>query len=135
MEKQFSLDALEGALSMAQPDIFNSDQGSQFTSSEFTGRLETAGVSISMDGHSRVFDNIFIEHLWRSVKYEEVYLHSYEGVRKVHEGLARYFRIYNTERLHESLGYRTPHEVYFGEGRNNNEQAGLIHFKGACFLS
>jgi putative transposase len=82
-----------------------------------------------------VFDNIFIERLWRSVKYEEVYLHSYESVRDARSGLARYFQLYNTERLHEALGYRTPHEVYFGEGRNNNGQAGLVHLKEACFLS
>jgi len=109
LEKQFCLDALERALSITQPEIFNSDRGSQFTSSEFTGMLESAGVRVSMDGRGRVFDNIFIERLWRSVKYEEVYLHSYESVREAREGLKRYFRIYNTERLHESLGYRTPH--------------------------
>lgn len=115
--------------------MFNSDQGAQFTSIEFTVRLEAAGIKISMDGRGRVFDNIFIERLWRTVKYEEVYLHSYESVREARNGLARYLRIYNTERLHESLGYRTPHEVYFGEGKNNNGQAGLIHLKEPCFLS
>jgi len=135
LDKQFCLEALEKALAISQPEIFNSDQGSQFTSSEFTGRLEATGVRISMDGRGRVFDNIFIERLWRSVKYEEVYLHSYESVWEARDGLARYFRLYNTERLHEALHYRTPHQVYFGEGRNDNRQAGLIHLKKACFLS
>jgi putative transposase len=135
LDKQFCLDALDKALAISQPEIFNSDQGAQFTSGEFTGRLETVGVRISMDGRGRVFDNIFIERLWRSVKYEEVYTKSYESVRDAHDNLARYFRLYNSERLHESLGYRTPHEVYFGEGRNDNGQAGLIHLKEACFLS
>lgn len=135
LDKQFCLEALERALAISQPEIFNSDQGLQFTSSEFTGRLEAAGVRISMDGRGRVFDNIFIERLWRSVKYEEVYLHSYEGVRDARNSLKRYFRLYNTERLHESLGYKTPHEVYFGASRTDNGQAGLIHLKEACFLS
>jgi putative transposase len=136
LDKQFCLDAMDKALAISQPEIFNSDQGAQFTSNEFTGRLEAAGVRISMDGRGRVFDNIFIERLWRSVKYEEVYLHSYESVRDARNGLASYFRLYNTERLHESLGYRTPHEVYLREGRDDNGQAtGLIHLKEACFLS
>jgi putative transposase len=135
LDASFCVEALEEALAISQPEIFNSDQGSQFTSTEFTERLETAGVRISMDGRGRVFDNIFIERLWRSVKYEEVYLHSYESVRDARNGLARYFRLYNTERLHEALDYRTPHEVYFGASRNDNGQAGLIHLKEACFLS
>lgn len=89
-----------------------------------------------MDGRGRVFDNIFVERLWRSVKYEEVYVHSYESVRDANESLSRYFKLYNRERLHESLGYRTPHEVYFGSGRNNNGQADeLIHLIEADFLS
>jgi len=120
---------------MSRPEIFNSDQGSQFTSKEFTGKLEEAEIRISMDGRGRVFDNIFIERLWRTVKYEEVYIHSYETVREARESLGRYFRFYNTERLHESLGYRTPEEVYFGQGRTLNEQAGAIHLKQHCFLS
>lgn len=135
LDKQFCLEAMDKALAISQPEIFNSDQGSQFTSNEFTGRLDAAGVRISMDGRGRVFDNIFIERLWRSVKYEEVYLHSYESVRDTRNGLAKYFRLYNTERLHESLGYKTPHEIYFAKGRNDNRQAGLIHLKEACFLS
>ncbi len=111
----FCLEALETAFSVSQPEIFNTDQGVQFTSCEFTGKLESNGIKISMDGKGRVFDNIFIERLWRSVKYEEVYLHNYESIRDVTEGLSRYFQLYNTERLHKSLGYRTPHEIYFNK--------------------
>jgi len=135
LDKQFCLDALGRALALSRPEIFNSDQGSQFTSTEFSGRLEVAGVRISMDGRGRVFDNIFIERLWRTVKYEEVYLKSYESVREARNGLARYFQLYNTERLHEALGYRTPQEVYSGATRNDNGQAGLFHLKEAVFLS
>lgn len=131
----FCLEALERALLISKPEIFNSDQGAQFTSNEFTGKLEEAEIRISMDGRGRVFDNIFIERVWRSVKYEDVYLQSYESVRDAREGLARYFRLYNSERLHESLAYKTPHEVYFGADRNYNGQAGLVHLKKACFLS
>ena len=113
LEVEFCLEALEKALKIATPKIFNSDQGSQFTSKEFTGRLEKAGIQISMDGRGRVFDNIFIERLWRSLKYEEVYIHSYETVKEAKESIGRYFRFYNKERLHEALGYKTPAEVYF----------------------
>jgi putative transposase len=115
MDKQFCLDALDTALAGSNPMIFNSDQGSQFTSSEFTGRLESRGVAVSMDGRGRVFDNIFIERLWRTVKYEEVYLHSYETVAEARSNLARYFAFYNMERIHSSLGNLTPYEVYFKE--------------------
>lgn len=113
LEKEFCLEALERALLLSRPAIFNSDQGRQFTSTEFTGRLESTGVRISMDGRGRVWDNIFVERLWRTVKYEEVYLKSYETVREAREGLAGYFQFYNNERLHQALGYRTPREVYF----------------------
>lgn len=100
----FCLRALENALTLSSPEIFNSDQGSQFTSVEFTGRLENIGVAISMDGRGRAMDNIFVERLWRTIKYEEVYLKSYETVAEARESLAKYFHFYNTERLHESLG-------------------------------
>jgi putative transposase len=100
-------------LEKTRPQIFNSDQGSQFTSREFTGRLEQAGIQISMDGRGRVFDNIFIERLWRSVKYEEVYLKDYQEARDAEQGLRRYFEFYNRERLHQSLLYQTPVSVYF----------------------
>jgi putative transposase len=115
MEKQFCLDALDEALVCTSPMIFNSDQGSQFTSSEFTGRLEHRGVAVSMDGRGRVFDNIFIERLWRTLKYEEVYLHSYETVTEARSNLSRYFGFYNKQRIHSSLGNLTPYEVYFKE--------------------
>ena len=114
LEKEFCLEALKKALWIPKPEIFNSDQGAQFTSEEFTGLLEDTEVRISMDGRGRLYDNIFVERLWRTVKYEEVYLHDYRTVQEARERLASYFRFYNTERLHETLGYRTPHEVYFG---------------------
>lgn len=120
LDTGFCLEALEAALAVSQPEIFNTDQGVQFTSEDFTGRLEIAGIKISMDGRGRVFDNIFIERLWRSVKYEEVYVHSYESVKDALNGLTRYFQLYNRERLHESLRYQTPYEVYFGDNRKNN---------------
>lgn len=136
LDTQFCLNALEKALAISQPDIFNSDQGTQFTSNEFTERLLQADIRISMDGRGRVFDNIFIERLWRSVKYEEVYIHSYESVRDAYNNLGIYFQLYNGERLHESLGYRTPHEVYFGNGRNNDGDAvRLIHQIQPNFVS
>jgi putative transposase len=113
LEAVFCLEALDRALESAQPDIFNSDQGSQFTSAEFTGRLLSAGVRISMDGRGRVMDNIFIERLWRSVKYEEVYVRDYEDGIVARRRLSQYFRFYNTERPHQSLGNRTPADLYF----------------------
>ena len=135
LDRQFCLDIIDKVLVFSQPDIFNTDQGPQFTSAEFTGRLESAGVRISMDGRGRVFDNIMIERLWRSVKQEEVYIKSYETVKDARDGLARYFWLYNNERLHEALGYKTPYEVYFGVNRNDNRQAELSHLKEPCFLS
>jgi putative transposase len=108
----FCLEALDAALSQSRPEIFNTDQGSQFTSADFTGRLIAAEVAISMDGRGRALDNIFVERLWRTVKYEEVYLKSYDTVRSAIEQLGAYFRFYNHERLHQSLGYRTPAQVY-----------------------
>ena len=112
LEAEFCVSTLDRALETSKPEIFNSDQGSQFTSEAFTKRLEAAGVSISMDGRGRVFDNIFVERLWRSVKYEEVYLKDYGDVLEARAGLTGYFRFYNEERLHQSLGYRTPAVVY-----------------------
>lgn len=114
LEKDFCLEALRAALRTAKPEIFNTDQGAQFTSPEFTGVLESQGIRISMDGRGRVFDNIFVERLWRTVKYEEVYLHEYRTVPEVRTRLATYFRFYNHARPHESLGYRTPAEAYNG---------------------
>jgi len=112
----FCLEALDEALSQAQPEIFNSDQGSQFTATAFTSRLETAGVAISMDGRGRAIDNVFIERLWRSVKYEEVYLREYTDGWHAEASLADYFRFYNEERIHQALGYRTPLEIYRERG-------------------
>ena len=114
LDKTFCVDALERALRISKPGIFNTDQGPQYTSDEFTARLESDGIKISMDGRRRVYDNIFVERFWRTVKYEEVYLHEYRTVAEARAGLATYFRFYNEERFHETLGYRTPHEVYFG---------------------
>jgi putative transposase len=116
----FCLEAIDEALSRATPEIFNSDQGSQFTATAFTSRLEAAGVAISMDGRGRAIDNVFIERLWRSVKYEEVYLQDYADGWEAEASLAAYFRLYNEDRIHQALGYRTPAEVY----RNRNSSGG-----------
>jgi putative transposase len=112
LDAGFCLEALDAALRRGHPDIFNTDQGVQFTCSDFVGRLEQAKIQISMDGKGRCFDNIFVERLWRSVKYEEVYLHDYATVSEARAGLAWYFPFYNDERQHESLAYRTPGQVY-----------------------
>lgn len=114
LEADFCVECLEEALSYGRPDIFNSDQGVQFTSKGFTQKLLDKEVRISMDGRGRVFDNIFIERLWRTVKYGNIYVKEYETVKDVREGLKVYFPNYNTERIHQSLGYRTPWEVYTG---------------------
>ena len=113
MDVRFCLDALEQALMVAQPEVFHSDQGAQFTSTEFTSRLEGAGIQISMDGRGRALDNVFVERLWRTVKYEEVYLKDYETPTEATRGLAQYFTFYNGQRLHQALAYRTPAAVYF----------------------
>jgi putative transposase len=113
MDGAVCLEALEQALRVATPAIFNSDQGSQFTSADFTRRLEAAGVKISMDGRGRALDNVFVERLWRTVKYEEVYLKDYRTPREAMHGFATFFQGYNTERPHQALGYQTPAAVYF----------------------
>ena len=113
MEADFCVETLERALRQARPEIFNSDQGSQFTSREFTGCLQAAGIQISMDGCGRCFDNIFVERLWRTVKYE-VYLKEYASVPVATDSLGAYFRFYNHQRPHQALGYQTPATVYFG---------------------
>jgi len=112
LDTDFCLAALERALQGARPRIFNTDQGSQFSSESFTGRLKEAEVQISMDGKGRAFDNIMIERLWRSVKYEEVYLKDYASVAACRRDLASYFEFYNRERRHQGLECRTPWEVY-----------------------
>lgn len=114
LEKYFCINALENALSShKQPEIFNTDQGVQFTTPSFFKILLDRGIAISMDGRGRVFDNIFIERFWRSLKYEEVYLKEYNNVKEAIDGLNRYVTFYNTERLHQALGYRSPLEVYY----------------------
>jgi putative transposase len=109
----FCVEALEEALAhYGNPEIFNTDQGCQFTSAEFIGVLERCGITISMDGRGRCMDNIFIERLWRSLKYEEVYLHAYAGVAEAKAGIGSWLRFYNEERQHQSHGYRTPRQIY-----------------------
>jgi len=114
METSFCLEALEEALSMNEkPEVFNTDQGSQFTSEAFTGRLKQEGIAISMDGKGRWRDNVFVERVWRSIKYEEVYLHAYQSVSEARQSIGCYIEFYNTVRPHSSLKARTPDQVYF----------------------
>ena len=114
MDTSFCIDSLEEAIEQnGAPEIFNTDQGSQFTSEEFTGVLKSNGIAISMDGKGRWVDNVFVERLWRSVKYEEVYLHAYDDIKSARKSLKRYFTFYNEERKHQSLGYQTPDQVYY----------------------
>jgi putative transposase len=112
LEGSFCLEALDEALSAGRPEIFNSDQGSQFTAGAFTQRLEICGIAISMDGRGRAMDNVFVERLWRTVKYEEVYLKDYGTAWEAEDSLGSYFGFYCHQRIHQSLGYRTPAEVY-----------------------
>ena len=112
MELDFCIEALKNALHRGRPEIFNSDQGSQFTSEKFSAELKARGIAVSMDGRGRCMDNIFIERLWRSLKYEEVYLKDYQSVTEARAGIEKYFRFYNQERLHQSLDYRTPAGIY-----------------------
>jgi putative transposase len=109
----FCLETLRLALQSAHPEIFNTDQGAQFTAQPFVGCLETAGVRVSMDGRGRVMDNIFVERLWRTVKYEDIYLKEYATVPSLEDGLRSYFTFYNDERPHQSLGYCVPAEVHY----------------------
>lgn len=124
LETEFCLWALDRALLCAKPEIFNSDQGVQFTSDDFTGRLRKAEIRISWDGKGRAFDNIFVERLWRSVKYEEVYLKEYRTVWEATRELNAYFQFYNKERLHQSLEYRTPWDVYRGVAAADSRASG-----------
>ena len=114
LELPFVLDALGQALHIATPEIWNTDQGSQFTSPQLTRQLEAAGIAISMDGKGRAHDNIFTERLWRSLKYEEVYLADYDNPRQARVGIGQYFQFYNTERPHQALDYRRPVDLYRG---------------------
>jgi putative transposase len=123
LDADFCVQALAEALSRGTPEVFNTDQGSQFTSDEFTCLLQRHGVRISMDGKGRYLDNIFVERLWRTVKYEEVYLKAYSGGREARAGIDNYFRFYNTQRPHQSLGYRTPAEVLNGDLAESIDEA------------
>ena len=114
LDASFCVECLEEALRYGRPEIFNNDQGAQFTSIDFTQKLLDARIRISMDGRGRVFDNIFIERLWRTVKYGNIYIQEYLTMSAAHHGLGKYFNVYNTERLHQSLDYQTPWEVYSG---------------------
>ena len=113
LEIAFVLRAVDDALAQGTPEIWNSDQGSHFTSRQYIERLLAAGVQVSMDGKGRALDNIFVERLWRTVKYEEVYLKDYTSPREARQGIGQYLAFYNQERPHQSLGYRTPSEVHF----------------------
>lgn len=114
MEVDFVVEAVNEALDHGKPDILNSDQGSQFTSPAYIELLKQADVRISMDGKGRAIDNVFTERLWRSIKYEEVYLHEYATPREARRGISRYLEFYKYRRLHQALGYKTPAEVHFG---------------------
>src|SRR3954470_3729204 len=138
MDVGFCLEALDEALSRGRPEIFNTDQGSQFTSREYTGRLEAAGIAVSRDGRGRALDNVFVERLWRSVKYEDIYIKDYDEVSGLESGLTAYFRFYDEDRPHQSLDYRTPGEVYragiggtrSGEDRNKSRPPELSSLGG-----
>ena len=113
LDASFCLEALEEALEYGKPEIFNTDQGTQYTSPVFTGILEKANIKISMDGRGRALDNIFVEHLWRALKYENIYLNDYGSMKEVRDGVKGYFHFYNNERPHQSLNYRYPKDLYF----------------------
>jgi len=123
LEGTFCVEMLDEALSLGRPEVFNTDQGTQFTAEAFTGKLIAAGVKVSMDGRGRCLDNVFVERLWRTVKYEDIYLWGYEAVPQLQRGLGKYFPYYNEERLHQALDYRTPAEVYW-QGRAEGKSAG-----------
>jgi len=134
LQDDFCVAALDEALknpAAAGPEIFNTDQGVQFTSGDFTGRLKDAQVAISMDGRGRVFDNIFTERFWRAVKYEEVYIRDYRSFEEARQGIGAYMRFYNHERLHQSLDYRTPAEVYLGNAVAPKEPCAAVRNDGA----
>ena len=114
LDGSFCLELLDESLARGRPEVFNTDQGVQFTALAFTSRLEAAGVQVSMDGKGRCLDNVFVERLWRTVKYEDIYLRGYETVSDLTQGLGRYFPFYNEERPHQALGYQTPAAIYRG---------------------
>jgi len=127
LDGQFCLDALQEALCMGKPEIFNTDQGVQFTAHAFTSALEEAEIRISMDGKGRALDNVFIERLWRTVKYEDIYLREYETVPMLYAGLDSYFQFYNHERSHQSLDYATPAEAHFAKDDRSFSATSAAH--------
>ena len=126
LEAGFCVEALQEPLEKGCPEVFNTDQGSQFTSGEFTQSLQGHEVKISMDGKGRYRDNIFVERLWRTVKYEEVYLKAYTNASEARRELGAYFRFYNNQRPHQALGYRTPAEVFHGAGNAPAEESKVM---------
>lgn len=129
----FCIDCLKDALQYGKPEIFNTDQGSQFTSEAFTGVLHNNGITISMDGRGRALDNIFVERLWRTVKYQDVYIKGYQNIPEAEAGLREYFDFYNMERRHQSLGYKTPWMIFSGLERLDSKDApDQIIETGAC---
>jgi putative transposase len=131
LEVGFCVEALEEAFSNGKPEIFNTDQGSQFTSAAFTGVSLERGIQVSMDGKGRYLDNIIVERLWRSIKYEEVYLKAYKDGTEAKRGIGSYLDFYNRERPHQALGYRTPQETYEGEQpRERPEDQGAVLLPG-----
>jgi putative transposase len=120
LDGAFCLEMLEEALRSGKPEVFNTDQGAQFTADAFTGCLESAGVAVSMDGRGRALDNVFVERLWRTVKQEEAYLKDYRTPREATQELGRFFVRYNEHRQHQSLDYQTPAAVYFGTGESHS---------------
>ncbi len=135
LEIGFVLACLDRALERAPPAISNSDQGSHFTSPQFVDRLLAKQVAVSMDGRGCAMDNIFTERLWRTVKYEEVYLHDYPMPREARQGLCRYLSYYNEKRPHPSLGYRPPAEVYFGTTQEDELKGADPNLQNACRVS
>jgi putative transposase len=128
LEGSFCVEALDAALALGRPEIFNTDQGAQFTSQAFTSRLEAHDVAISMDGRGRALDNVFVERLWRSVKYEDIYLRDYATALELRCGLDRYFAFYGHERLHQALDYLTPWEVYRSERQTSIKARDIVPF-------
>lgn len=124
LESGFCIETLKEALNISTPEIFNNDQGSQFTSNDFVGVLKGSGIKISWDGKGRALDNVFVERLWRTVKYEEVYLHEYESGLEAWSRLDAFFKFYNSERKHQSLGYKTPTSIYYSGNQNQRSLEG-----------
>ena len=124
-DADFCVEALKEAIEVyGVPEIFNTDQGSQFTGNDFTEELESNGIQISMDGKGRALDNVYVERLWRSLKYENIFINDYRDLKALKGGVKLYFRFYNTERYHQSLGYQTPDEVYFSDDMQGFESDG-----------